>query len=153
MSSSHPGDEVVIQRLLELPPDFEQLVLASEREGLEFVRRLELEWRSGQNRFARPGELLLGAGVGGRLEAVGGINRDHHLDDPRLGRLRHVYVLPQRRNTGVGSVLVRALLDAARMSFDRVRLRAATPQSDAFYARLGFQKLTGEANATHALPL
>jgi GNAT superfamily N-acetyltransferase len=131
----------------------EQLVLASEREGLEFVRRLEREWRSGQNRFDGAGELLLGARVGGCLEAVGGINRDHHLDDPRLGRLRHVYVLPRRRNEGVGSILVRALLDAARVSFDRVRLRAATPRSDGFYSRLGFAKLDGESNATHALLL
>lgn len=149
---SAAGDEWVIQRLLDLPPDFEELALASEREGFEFVRRLELEWRSGQNRFERPGELLLGAGSGGRLEAIGGVNRDHHVDDPRLGRLRHVYVLPERRNAGLGFALVSALLDAARPSFDRVRLRAATPRSDVFYARLGFQKLSGEANATHAYP-
>jgi GNAT superfamily N-acetyltransferase len=152
MSSSHPGDEVVIQRLIDLPAELEELALASEREGFEFVRRLTEEWRSGQNRFDRPGELLLGATVGGRLRAIGGVNRDHHLDDPRLGRLRHVYVLPEHRNSGVGSVLVRALLNAGLLGFDRVRLRAATPRSDTFYARLGFQKLDGEANATHAFP-
>jgi GNAT superfamily N-acetyltransferase len=142
---------VSIRQLLELPASFEELAVASEREGYEFVRRLEREWHSGQNRFDRSGERLLGAEASGQLVAVGGINRDHYLDDPRVGRVRHVYVLPEHRSIGVGGVLVRALIDAGRESFDSIRLRAATTRSDTFYARLGFRKVEGEPGATHVL--
>lgn len=137
----------------ELPEGFEALVLASEREGFEFVRRLEREWRAGVNRFDRPGELLLASVDGGVIIAVGGINRDPYLDDPRVGRLRHVYVLPEQRNTGVGAALVKALIAAALGHFERLRLRGATSRSDSFYARLGFQKIDGDATATHVYPL
>lgn len=138
-----------IIRLTELPPGFERLALASEKEGFEFVRRLENEWHSGQNRFDRPGELLLASVEGGEVDAVGGINRDPYVSVPDIGRLRHVYVLPDRRNAGVGSGLVRAILDAARSSFSQIRLRAATSQSDSFYERLGFRKLGSDPTATH----
>ena len=142
---------VRVRQLFELPASFEVLAAASERDGFEFIRRLEREWHSRQNRFARPGERLLGAEAGGQLVAVGGLNRDHYLDDPRVGRVRHVYVLPEWRNVGVGALIVRALLDAGRESFDRIRLRAASTRSDTFYARLGFQKVEAETGATHAL--
>jgi N-acetylglutamate synthase-like GNAT family acetyltransferase len=142
---------VSIRQLLELPASFEGLAAASEREGYEFLRRLEREWHSSENRFERPGERLLCAEAGGKFVAVGGLNRDHYLDDPRVGRVRHVYVLPERRNVGVGALIVRALLDAGRESFDNIRVRAATTRSDTFYARLGFKKVEGEPGATHVL--
>jgi GNAT superfamily N-acetyltransferase len=143
---------VTLIRLTELPPAFENLAVASEREGFEFVRRLEAEWRSGQNRFDRPGELLLGSLRGDELEAIGGINQDPYLADSDVGRLRHVYVRPEHRNAGVGSALVRAILDASRGRFARIRLRTANAQSHAFYERLGFQRLTSDPTATHAYP-
>jgi GNAT superfamily N-acetyltransferase len=139
-----------IVRLTELPVGFEALVLESEREGFEFVRRLEQEWQSGQNRFDRPGESLLGIVHGERLDGVGGINRDPYLDDPRVGRLRHVYVAPTARNSGLGSQLVRAILDTSLGHFELVRLRAATARTDGFYARLGFEKLSDDKTATHS---
>lgn len=143
---------MTIIRLTELPPTFERLALESEREGFEFVRRLEREWHGGQNRFAEPGELLLGSLYAGQLEAIGGINRDPYLNDPGVGRVRHVYVLPERRNAGVGSRLVSAIVEASRDHFTRIRLRTANSASHAFYERLGFVQLAADPSATHAYP-
>jgi len=153
VSDADPGaPHLIITRLTELPRSFERLALASEREGFEFVRRLELEWRSGSNRFDQPGELLLGVLLGGELEAIGGLNRDPYLSDPGVGRVRHLFVAPERRNGGVGSGLVRAIMAASFPHFRRVRLRTANPRSNEFYERLGFKKLAADPTATHAYP-
>ena len=143
---------LVIEAIAELPPSFERLIAESEREGFEFVRRLQLEFCSGVNRFDRRGEVLLGAFRGGELLAVGGMNQDPYLSDPDVGRVRHVYVAPQHRNAGVGGALVRAILAVSLPCFRRIRLRTANSRSNAFYERLGFTKLTGDPTATHAYP-
>lgn len=143
---------LIITAISELPGAFEQLALASEREGFEFVRRLALEWRSGQNRFDRAGEVLLAVFDAGELAAVGGLNLDPYLDDKTVGRVRHVYVAPGHRNAGVGSQLVRAIMSAGSTHFLRLRLRTANARSNAFYERLGFKKLVGDPSATHAYP-
>ena len=143
---------LIVVRLTELPVSFEPLCLASELEGFEFVRRLEHEWHSGANRFDRRGELLLGVTREGVLEAIGGMNQDPYLSDPGIGRVRHVYVLPERRNAGVGALLVRALLEVSIPEFTRIRLRTANARSHAFYERLGFLRVTDDPTATHAYP-
>jgi len=136
----------------QLPAAFDRLAVASEREGFEFVRRLEREWHSGANRFDRPGEVLLATLVGGELAAIGGLNVDPYLSDPDVGRVRHVFVAPQWRDAGVGSALVRAILAAGVPFFTRIRLRTANARSNAFYERLGFARLTDDPTATHAFP-
>jgi GNAT superfamily N-acetyltransferase len=146
------NEAIIITRLTELPPSFERLAQAGEREGFEFVRRLELEWCSGTNRFELPGELLLGVLFGGELGAIGGLNRDPYLSDPAVGRVRHVFVAPERRNGGVGSALVRAIVAAGVPRFQRIRLRTANPRSNVFYERLGFKRLVADPTATHAYP-
>jgi GNAT superfamily N-acetyltransferase len=133
-------------------PSFERLVVASEREGFEFVRRLEREWHSGANRFDRPGEVLLAGFLAGELAAIGGLNIDPYLSDPDVGRVRHVFVAPGCRDAGVGSALVRAILAAGVPHFSRIRLRTANPRSNTFYERLGFQRLVDDPTATHAYP-
>ena len=146
---------VPILRVTELPVGLESLILESEAEGFEFVRRLQRERLEGLNRVDQPGELLVASFCGQELDAIVGINRDPYLGDPKVGRLRHVYVRADRRNSGIGSALVRALLEAAQANFECIRLRAATPRSDAFYERLGFQRMardTEDATATHRRP-
>jgi GNAT superfamily N-acetyltransferase len=146
---------MAVLRLWDLPAGIDLLVSESQREGLEFVERLAREWRSRENCFDQPGEALFGSvsnTVPGALDAIGGINRDPYLEEPRVGRLRHVYVRPHLRNQSIGSVLVRAILEAAHGSFDRVRLRTASSQSDSFYERLGFLRVS-DPTATHILSL
>jgi GNAT superfamily N-acetyltransferase len=138
-----------VTAVVELPGAFERLAAASEREGFEFVRRLEREWRSGANRFDRPGEVLLAAFLGSELGAIGGLNQDPYLSDPSVGRVRHVYVAPERRDAGVGSALVRAIMAAGLTTFSSIRLRTANARSNVFYERLGFERLLNDPTATH----
>ena len=135
-----------------LGPDLDPLVAEADAEGHLFMHRLRDAWASCENRFDRPGELLLTACIDGRLIGVGGLNRDPFAQDAGIGRLRHLYVAQSARRLGVGTVLVHRLLAHAASHFALIRLRTFSPDAAAFYARLGFQP-TGEADATHILPL
>jgi len=144
--------EVEIAPLVTLPDDVERLARAAEDEGMDFVRRLIDDWNGGTNRFDRPGEVLLGVTSVPRLVGVGGLNRDPYVDDPSVGRIRHVYIEPGSRGRGVGRELVGALVDRARGHFARVRLRASPLGSPDFYLAIGFSPAT-EGDATHTLQL
>lgn len=48
-------------------PGFAELKSQSMAEGFNMLRRLEDNWLSGQNRFERPGEKLIGASVDGLI--------------------------------------------------------------------------------------
>jgi len=145
---------VVVERLEELPlASVAPLVSESERAGESFVRRLVDEWESGANRFDRFGEALFGARAGGRLVGVCGLNRDPYADDASVGRVRHLYVAAAERRRGVGGALVSAVVDAARGTFDEVRLRTRSDEAAAFYESLGFRRTSAVADCTHVLPL
>lgn len=138
-----------LERLVSLPVDIGALLSAGRAEGHDLVQRLVDEWEDETNRFDQPGEVALAAREDLRLVAVGGLNRDPYLDDPTVGRIRHVFVLPDARGRGVGRVLVMALVDHARTGFRRVRLRTVTSAGSAFYRSLGFVETPDEADATH----
>lgn len=133
-----------------LPHDISILLEAERAEGHRLVLRLVEEWNDGSNRFDQPGEVVLHARSNGRLVAVGGLNRDPYLDDPSVGRLRHVYVSPEVRGEGVGRLLVESLVAHAREGFDRVRLRTVTTGGSAFYVALGFEEID-EPAGTHQI--
>ena len=132
-----------------LPLDLGELVEVSLADGYDFVLRLQREWDDGANRFDQPGEVLLEARLGARLVGMGGLNRDPYVDDPRIGRIRHVYVHPEARRSGVGRALLEALVAHAHGSFQRVRLRTYSEDADRFYESLGFVSSGREADATH----
>jgi GNAT superfamily N-acetyltransferase len=71
----------------------------------------------------------------------------------RVGRVRHVYVSAASRNQGIGSLLVREVIGAARHSFDRLRLRTNDPHAARFYEQLGFLRYEDDLSATHELDL
>ena len=145
--------DVEVQAFESIPEDISVLLEASQAEGYDFVERLVDDWQEGSNRFQLPGEVAVAARIRRRLVGVGGLNIDPYLDDPGVGRIRHVYVSPDVRSGGVGRVLVMALLDHARGRFDRLRLRTVTPAGAAFYKSLGFEETGDEANATHQIRL
>jgi N-acetylglutamate synthase-like GNAT family acetyltransferase len=120
-------------------------------EGYHFLTRLIDEWNSGSNRFNRPGERFLGAFLDDNLIGVCGLNRDPFTRKYGIGRLRHLYVTPSTRRRGIGSALIRQLIDDSTV-FEIVRLRTDTKEAAAFYLRQGFVAVD-EDSATHAKKL
>ena len=144
-----------VQPLSDLPiVAMQPLLLASEAEGHTFVQRLVDGYADGRNRFDRPGERLFGAYGLGQLVGVGGLNRDPYLlEETAVGRVRHLYVLPQWRRQGVGQQLMAAIIAQGRLHFQRLTLRTFNPDAAAFYVALGFQPAPNATDATHQLLL
>ena len=147
-----PQDEIM--RITELSSDrFAELLLESEASGYCFVRRVVDEWDRGVNRFSRPGEALFAAEFGGRIVGVCGLNVDPYLGDPRIARVRNVYVLAAHRGRGTGRRLVERAIAAARGHFDQLRFRGEEAGPARLYESLGFRPCTGMPNYTHILNL
>lgn len=125
-------------------PDLTQLHAAAALEGEHSVERLAREWLSGVNRFDRPGEMLLGAELGGGLVALGGLTRDP--DTPDAFRMRRFYVLPHCRRQSIGRTLVHRLLAAAPLP-TLLTTHAGTPAASCFWERLGFQPVSGRPHS------
>lgn len=145
--------ELVIRPLLAPPwPALQPLIEESRREGFRFLVRLREEWESGANRFDAPGEALLGTWTEGGLAGIGALNRDPYAYEPRVGRLRHLYVSEAFRSRGVGRALVEALVSAARPHFSVLRLRTDTAAAARFYQALGFVPVSSPS-ATHQMEI
>jgi GNAT superfamily N-acetyltransferase len=129
---------------------FGALLAECENEGGSFLLRLRDEWRNGATRFDRPGEILLGAFLDGRLIGVGGLTHDPW--QPDIGRLRHLYVLREMRGRGVGRLLVSRIVEEARRAFPVLRLRTRAREAARLYESVGFVP-TAEPFETHRLGL
>jgi ribosomal protein S18 acetylase RimI-like enzyme len=144
----------VIERLSGEPADrLRALVAESERQGFRFVRRLVEEWTRGANRFDRPGEVLFAARSGDDVVGVCGLNVDPYAGDPRVGRVRHLYVLALHRRAGLGEHLVADVIESARGRFARLHLRTTSVAAARLYERLGFRPTAGAPHHSHALRL
>ena len=140
-----------IDRVTELAPGcFDALLAESEQAGSLIVRRLVDEWASGANRFDRAGEALFAVRIEGRLVGVCGLNVDPYSAEPRLGRVRHLYVLSAYRRRGIGRQLVAEVIAASRGRFDHLCLSTGNPVAARFYERLGFRSAAA-AHCTHVL--
>ena len=71
-----------------------ELVNSSSREGHTFLKRMKAQYISGDNRFDNNGEGVYAYLRESQLIAICGLNKDPYLEDQNLGRLRHLYVLP-----------------------------------------------------------
>lgn len=125
------------------------LLDASLGEGYDFIQRLWDEYQSGENRFDQGGAVLLSGLVDNEWIAIGGVHPDPYLKLPTVGRIRHVYVLPQFRRRGIATLLMRALIERGGERFDTLTLRTLTPHGDAFYKSLGFTDEPRYEQATH----
>ena len=147
------GDSsTIVEHRAMVCPDLDDLAEVASAEGYSFVRRAIAEWRSGGNRFDRPGEAFFLALDAGGIVGMCGVNIDPFDDDPTLGRLRHLYVEPTRRRRGIGRQLVRTCIAASEVRFRRLRLRTFDPAASAFHASMGFVPVP-EEHATHAMDL
>jgi len=129
-------------------PGFAALKEESLAQQLNMLRRLEANWLSGDNRFDRQGEKLLGAFSDGELIGIGGLNQEPYTPQPRLGRIRHLYVAQQWRRKQVGMVLLNALMDEAQQHFDLLNTFAPATAFD-FYQRAGFNRVYEIDKVTH----
>ena len=125
--------------------DLEPLVAAGRAEGWAFVGKLVGELSAGD--FARPGAALFGVYEGARpgadLWGVCGLVRDPYLAaQPEVGRLRHLYVLPEYRGQGLGRWLM-TRLEAGAIQHNIPELRLTLPDAQAdllpYYARMGYR--------------
>lgn len=151
-----PGQGPVItqaQTGLPLPEAVIALVQRGVEEGEQFLSRLQSEWADPEGPYAAPRALLVVATVDGEAAGIAGLIRDPFLNDPRTGRLRHVYVAPPFRRRGVAEAMVRTCLASAQPAFNRVRLRTANPHAAQLYERYGFVARPDEPDATHVLDL
>jgi len=143
-------------RKIELPVEgLDALLSEASAEGFTFLDCLVPDWADGSNRFCGEGEgfyAVFEQGEEGQeqLVAVGGLNRDPHLNSPEVGRLRRIYVRAPFRRRGIGAELVAAMLADARRSFLCVRLRAMNDGAARLYESFGFQACD-DPNASHIL--
>lgn len=141
---------ITIIQLKSIPTDVGQLVSVSEKEGYGFVRRLVDEWLSGTNRFNQAGEVLFGATISESLVGVCGVNCDPYICGESVGRLRHLYVDPDYRCSGVGRMLVSQCVENASKKFHKIRLRTPDTKPNEFYNHLGFNEIDNPS-ATHEI--
>lgn len=138
-------------RKIELPvPGLERLQSEARDEGYDFIDTLVEEWVTATNRFEGPGEALCGHLDQTLLVAVGGLNCDPFAGRPDMGRIRRVYVRAAWRNQGIGTALMKALIDQAATHFRCVRLRAENAGAARLYENMGFAPIASP-DATHIL--
>lgn len=131
-----------------LRDDYTALLNESLAQGQRMLQRLRDNWESGANRFDQNGEILIAGFINDELAGVCGRNIDPYGVDAGQGRVRHLYVAQRFRRNGVGSALVRSILDGTSEYFSCLNTNA--PESAyAFYQALGFVRVTDTATVTH----
>ncbi|MFN8610234.1 MAG: GNAT family N-acetyltransferase [Vulcanimicrobiota bacterium] len=125
--------------------ELQPLIEASLAEGHQFLQRLASEAADGSNTFQNPGEAFFFAYADGQLVGTAGLNLDPFENNPRVGRIRRVYVLPSHRQRGIARRLLQTVLEHNK--FPVLHLRS-TPEANHLYESLGFQP-TGLENPTH----
>lgn len=132
--------------------DLSSLEKDSNMDGHRHISRLIDEYKSGKNRFSKPGEALFIATEDQTIVGVCGINQDPY-NDQRIGRLRRLYVLREFRRYGIGRMLVESVIKNSKGKFEKLILRTDNPVACEFYKSLGFKEITEMANTTHIIEL
>jgi GNAT superfamily N-acetyltransferase len=143
---------IMVASITDLELDsLDELRAESSREGFRFIERLCEEWASGSNRFNAPGEALFAAISNGQVVGTCGLNRDPYASDPRIGRVRRLYVAPAQRRHGVGRALLETVVTHARRHFSLLRVRSEAASE--FYTAQGFRRIASDKDVTHVLEL
>lgn len=134
--------------------DVSKLVEESEAEGYRFLRRLVNQYEDGTNAFNKAGEALYGVwDHTGELVAIGGVNRDPYSDKEGVGRLRRFYISEHVRRQGIGTKLLKEIVDYSKGHFTELVVRTDSSSADAFYRANGFSGDLGMPEATHHMTL
>ncbi|MDX1358931.1 MAG: GNAT family N-acetyltransferase [Clostridia bacterium] len=129
----------------------EPLGTAAEKEGFGFVNRTIKEFLSGENDFSGPGEILYGVFKDNACIGICGLNVDPYTISEGIGRLRHLYVKPEARGSGVGELLVSMIIDEATGKFEILRLKSSG-KAETFYDKMGFDR-TEDKHESHRMVL
>lgn len=138
--------EILIQQVEQLPTQIQDLVIASKKEGFDFIERLVEEYEQGKNRFDRHGEFLLVAYENEKLVACGGLNiqvsdEEETTDSKKqhkIGRVRRFYVLPEYRRTGLAKRLLQELEKKAKANFSALCLHTDLTHAVQFYTKQNY---------------
>lgn len=120
-----------------LPLDFARLRAAADAEGFRALARLDAEWAATPGMFV----CLLAAFQADRLVAIGGLTEEPEPQGKAAMRMRRLYVDPAARRSGVGRVLVNALLQEALDSVSLVTINARGTLAPAFWEAMGFERV------------
>ena len=122
----------------ELPDGFDALLADAASEGVRNMALLAQDWASGDQRFDRDGEALLGALLAGDLAGIGGLSVESAATEPAR-RVRRFYVRPAFRRQGVARTLASALVQEALDQVDLLTCNAtASPAAAPFWEAQGF---------------
>lgn len=121
--------------------DLDSVVKQSKEDGFRFVERLINDYKNGSNTFNQFGEGLFGVfNEEGVIVAIGGLNKDPFSNGQYIGRLRRFYVDKEYRRNGIGSLLVKKIIEEAKRYYKILVLHTDTEQADKFYSSIGFTK-------------
>ncbi|CAM4032230.1 GNAT family N-acetyltransferase [Mesobacillus thioparans] len=130
--------------------ELDDLLAESKEEGFRFLERLINDYKNGSNTFSHAGEGLFCAfSEDGTLMAIGGLNQDTFSNEREVGRLRRFYVRQEYRRHGIGSLLVKRIMDEANNHYKVLVLHTDTEQGDLFYCSIGFSKGDRYPNSSH----
>jgi ribosomal protein S18 acetylase RimI-like enzyme len=141
---------LAFQSVSALPAGISELASLASFEGFRMVRRLIDDYESGANTFSARGERLCAAIHKERVVAVGGLNVDPYFGSPSLGRIRHFYVHPDFRRSGVGSRLMRLIEADSEARFDCLQLFTTSAIAARFYEGMGYGSVSGRWKVSHA---
>src|SRR5262245_57996594 len=105
----------------------QRLAEEAQDEGFQFVTRFLADLAAERAALDTEHEFFLGAFDADQLVGFGGVTPDPYIDDPTVGRVRHLFVRVWARRSGIGRSLVRALEDRAAPVYQRLRLRTNSP--------------------------
>jgi len=135
----------------DFPLEWSLLLQESIQEGQRFLKRLELEWQSGENRFDKAGEGLYYLSLDEQVAAIGGINRDPYAPETGRGRIRRFYVRQGLRRQGVGERLLKHIIENHQAFFPEIVVYSEDPGSQHFYEQFGFEPTIIPSKVTHRL--
>lgn len=130
-----------------------RLAQRARAEDFRAIDRLVAEFESGANTFAGSGEALFCAYGDQQLIGCCGLNIDPYAGDPKVGRVRRLFVDREQRRSGVGRALVAAIEECAAGTFSVLQLFTTSRAAGRFYEALGYQAITDRDHVSHAKAL
>ncbi|MFC1933165.1 GNAT family N-acetyltransferase [Chloroflexota bacterium] len=127
--------------------NIETIRYESDKEGYNMINRLIADYHSGRNKFNKKGEKLIGFLLDNEIIAVCGLNIESTND--KLGRIRKLYVLKNYQHRGIGTELVKYLVNHAKPYFEGVVVNIGNLPVDNFYKSIGFEPIVDNESYTY----